>query len=470
MPVSRHPVVAAVTVVLLLLSGCSVGPDYQRPELPQPSSWQEQSRGAAEWPSVDWWKTFKAPVLDQLMEQAETANYDLAAAVARVGQADAQAKIAGAALLPSVDLALDTARARTPPTTLAQQAGPASRPAGNNLHSVVLGAKYELDFWGKNADLRKAAEASAQASRFDEETTALTVQADVANSYFTILALRDRLAVAERNLANASHTLDSVQARAKAGLLAALDIAQQESVVSEQRAAIPPLRQALRQTGYALAILVGQMPESFTLPPSRLDSVVLPPVGPGLPSDLLARRPDVQFAEAQLIAANANIKAAIAAILPDITLTAQGGAESIALANLLRPGSGLYSVGASLTQPIFEGGVLEGGIELQRARWDELKQDYAKAVVSAFEDVESALAAVEMTAQQEDAQRIAVETAQRAYDIAQAQLFGGTIDIVTVLNTERTLFQAEDSYLQIKLAHAQAVVGLFRALGGGWQR
>jgi NodT family efflux transporter outer membrane factor (OMF) lipoprotein len=454
-----------VIAVVALLSACSVGPDYQRPESTEPTHWSDRVETAAPWPSLTWWQDFQSPPLDQLMSQAQQANFDLGAAMARVRQADAQAKIAGANLLPSVQASGVDMRNRNNTTT--PKSG--GNPRGVETLNGILTASYELDFWGKYADAADAAEAVARASRFDQETTALTVEASVANTYFTIVAASDRLNVARSNLENAVHILDAVQARVVAGTASALDIAQQESVVAEQRAALPPLTQQLRQNMNALAILVGRLPEEMTLTNTGLAMVNLPVVGAGMPSGLLTRRPDVQFAEAQLVAANANIKAAQASLFPDIKLTVQGGLQSSALATALNPSSGLYSIGAAVTQPIFVGGALEAGIEYQKARYDELLQNYQKAVISAFGDVENALVAVEMNNQQEIAQQIAADTAQRAYDIALAQMSSGTIDIVTLLNTQRTLFQAQDLLVQVKLAHAQAVVGLFRALGGGWQ-
>lgn len=454
----------AVTLVALL-SACSVGPDYNRPETAEPTAWSGKTEPVAAWPSVTWWQDFRSASLDDLMSQAQKANFDIGAAMARIRQADAQAKIAGASLLPTVQASGGEMRNRNNTTT--PKSGGA--PRGVETLSGVLTASYELDFWGKNADAVDAADAAARASRFDQQTTALTVEASVADTYFTIASLVDRVNVARGNLDIALHTLDAIQARATVGTASALDIAQQESVVAAQRAALPPLTQQLRQNIYALAILVGRLPEDLSVSEDGLTTVSLPAVAAGLPSGLLTRRPDVQYAEAQLIAANANIKAAQASLFPSITLTAQGGLQSAALATALDPGSTLYSLGASITQPIFSGGALEGGIEYQQARYDELLQTYQKAVVSAFGDVETALVAVEMNSQQEVAQQAAVDTAQRAYDIAQAQMMSGTIDIVTLLNTQRTLFQAQDLLVQVKLAHAQAVVGLFRALGGGWQ-
>jgi NodT family efflux transporter outer membrane factor (OMF) lipoprotein len=460
---ARWPVIS----LAVFLSACSVGPDYQRPETAEPAQWTNKAEStlSAAWPSLTWWQEFRSPPLDLLMSQAQKANFDIGAAMARVRQADAQAKIVGANLLPTVGASGGETRNRNN-TTTPKSGGP---PRGVETLSGILTASYELDFWGKYADAVDAAEAAARASRFDQQTTALTVEASVGNTYLTVVATTDRLAVARDNLDSALHILDAVRARANAGTASALDIAQQESVVAVQRAAIPPLTQQLRQNMNALAILAGRLPEDLSLTNDGLAAINLPVVGAGLPSGLLTRRPDVQYAEQQLVAANANIKAAEASLFPDIKLTVQGGIQSTALATVFNPNSGLYSLGASITQPIFAGGALEGGIEYQQARYDELVQNYRKAVFSAFGDVESALVAVEMNSRQEDAQRIAVETAQRAYDIAEAQMTGGTIDIVTLLNTQRTLFQAQDLLVQVKLAHAQAVVGLFRALGGGWQ-
>jgi NodT family efflux transporter outer membrane factor (OMF) lipoprotein len=449
----------------LLLCSCSVGPDYQRPDMAQPEAWSQSGGDGNAWPSQTWWQGFSSPTLDRLMDQAMVANADIAQAMARVREADAQAKIAGASLYPAVQAGGGETRNRNNTTT--PKAG--GSPRGVETLNGALSASYELDFWGKYADAADAAAAAAKGSRFDRQTTVLTVEASVANTFFTIASLNDRLSVARNNLQTAEWVLDAIQARAGAGTASDLDVAQQESVVATQRAAIPPLVQQLRQNAFALAILVGRLPEELPAPADGLAGVRLPRVGDGVPAELLVRRPDVQSAEAGLMAANANVKAAEAAWLPDIKLTAQGGVQSSSLGSMLDPASVLYSLAGSVTQPIFSGGLLEGGIEYQKARYDELVEAYRKSVLSAFGDVETAMVAVDMTARQETAQQGVVDTAQRAYDIATAQMTSGTIDVVTLLNTQRTLFQAQDQLWQVKLSHAQAVVALFRALGGGWQ-
>lgn len=461
----KHLVLFAVS--FLLLTACSVGPDYRQPELPAPGAWQGANESADKnvWPPPDWWRRFALPELDALMDQANHASPDLAAAVARVRQAEAQVKITGAALLPSVQATAGPARNRSLST--APKSG--GSPVGQDSFGASLTMGYEVDFWGRLADARELARATAEASRFDRQTIALAMQANVANSLFLELALDERLKVAARNLANAQATLEAIRARADRGLAAGLDIAQQESVVAELRAVMPPLRQQLRQTVNALALLTGQLPESVPPPARSLAELVVPEVGAGLPSGLLSRRPDVQSAEAQLIAANADIKAAETAIFPDIALTAQGGAQSHELSALFDPASVLYSLAATMTQQIFRGGALEGGIELKQARYDELLEGYRKAVLTAFVDVENALVAVEQGKEQETAQAKAVTTAREALAIAKGQLNAGTADVLAVLTAERTLYLAEDLLVQVRLARAQAAVALFRALGGGWQ-
>ncbi|MTJ82791.1 MAG: efflux transporter outer membrane subunit [Telmatospirillum sp.] len=449
----------------LILCSCSVGPDYQKPDVAQPKAWSARDAGAEPWPSQSWWQGFSSPRLNSLMEEARAANTDLGAAMARVREADAQAKIAGASLYPNISAGGGESRQRSNTTT--PRSG--NRPAGVETLSGAFSASYELDFWGKYADAADAALATARASRYDWQTAVLTIESNVANTFFAVASLNDRIAVARDNLAIALSVLDAVKARAEAGTASALDVAQQESVVAQQRAALPPLTQQLRQNSIALAVLVGRLPEQMADPGDSLAGITLPGVGAGLPAELLLRRPDVQSAEAQLMAANANIKAAEAAWFPDLKLSAQFGWQSASLGKAFDPQSVLYSLAGSVTQPIFSGGALEGGVEYQKARFEELKQTYRKSVLSAFGDVETAMVTADMTSAQEDAQRAAVATAARAYEISRAQLMGGTIDIVTMLNTQRTLFQAQDQLLQVQLAHAQAVVGLFRALGGGWQ-
>jgi outer membrane protein, multidrug efflux system len=284
-----------------------------------------------------------------------------------------------------------------------------------------------------------------------------------------VLELRDRLAIARDNLANASKVLHGLQLEETAGIATGLDVAQQQTVVATVNATIPPLQEQLRQTLDALAILIGSTPEGVDISHGSLDAVGQPLVRPGLPSELLARRPDVAEAEAQLMAANANIQVARASFFPSIQLTASGGYESSALSGLLTPANRVWSLGAGVTQPIFQGGALVGQYQLAKGHYEELLADYHKAVISAFANVEDSLVALEQSAQLIERQQQATTAAQRAYDFAQAQMRAGTISVLTLLNTETALFSARDALAQAKYAHLQALVSLYQSLGGGWQ-
>jgi outer membrane protein, multidrug efflux system len=450
--------------LFLLLNACSVGPAYKRPDIALPSNWHDSTGpdAATVWPAADWWHGFGSPQLDQFIGEAQTRNDDLAAAIARVTQADAQVRIAGAALLPSLDLGADATRQRAQVTGLG--------PKVFNVFNPELTASYELDFWGKNRALRRAAQAAAVASRYDQQTIALTVVSSVATTYFQVLELRDRVHVARQNLENGRKVLQGLRLEQTAGIATGLDVAQQETAVALLDAAIPPLLQQLRQTINALAVLLGKTPESLDIDAGTLTALTRPPVVEGLPSRLLARRPDVAEAEQQLIAANADITVARAALFPSIQLTGSGGYSSAALSGLISPMNQVYAFSAGLTQPIFHAGALRAQVALNNARYTELLADYHKTVISAFGNVEDALVASQQSLDQQNRQQQAVEKAQRAFQFAQTQMQAGIVNILTVLNTENALFSAQDELVQIQYLHLQSLVDLFTALGGGWQQ
>lgn len=458
----------------VLLGGCDLGPDYVRPQLELPVQFRAtDTTAAAAWPSEDWWRGFRSPELNSLIEQARAQNFDIQAAVARVRQADAQVRVAGAAMLPTVDATGNASWRQTGITRAGFTGGTRSGSTTStiDIHSYSLtpfNVAYEADFWGKNRAGVQAAQASAVFSRFDQQVVALTVVTNVANTWFTALALADRLVVAQRNLADAEQTLAVIRGRLDAGTASALDVAQQESLVAQERAIIPGLRNQLEQELIGLGILIGRPPEAVTVRPGSLDALALPPVTPGLPSALLQRRPDVAEAEAQLVAANFDIKLARAAFFPTVQLTGSFGFANAALNTLFTPGGTIIALAAGFTQPLFDAGVLRGQLEQSKGRFDELLADYRKSVVQAFTDVEDALIAWRLTTEQEALQRRAVATAQRAADIARAQMQAGTVDVTTVLQAETTLFNAEDTLYQVRLARFQALLNLYKGLGGGW--
>ena len=472
------------------LAGCRLGPEYERPAIDLPAAFRATAEsGAQVWPEPGWWRAFNSDELNQLIDQARRYNTDLVAAAARIVQADAQARISGAPLLPSITgtgnfnyqrTGTGLSRSRTTAVTTSQvgalttgnvvTSGSSSHYFDARSYSLGLGTSYDLDFWGRNRATFESAQASALATRFDQETVALTVVASVANTYFAVLAGQDRLRVAQRNLRDAERILGAYRARLTVGTANALDVSQQEALVAGQRAQLPNFQNTIEQQRIALGILVGTPPERVNVAGGSLDDLPLPPVAPGLPSELLQRRPDVASAEAQLIAANANIRAARAAFFPDITLTAQGGLSSAAFSTLTGPGTLVAQLAAALAQPIFDNGLRRGQLDVAKGRFQELTATYARAILQSFTDVEQALTAIRFAAEQEGLEREAIRVAQRSADIAAAQLQAGTIDIITSLNTQQTLFNDLDLLTQIRLARFQGLVNLYKALGGGWQQ
>jgi NodT family efflux transporter outer membrane factor (OMF) lipoprotein len=476
--ISSRPTIALLCAALTL-AGCDTGHGPVQPKLDLPAAWNTAApQAATTWPAADWWRAFGSPELDSLIAAAQANNLDIAAAAARVQQASAQLRVAGAPLLPQVDFGSDV-RQRGPaidPDVLGSQSSSLKNDFGGSgstrqRSSLDLGitARYELDFWGRNRDLAQAAGATLQASRYDKETVALTVTAGVASTYFEILALRDRMAVARDSLVTAQEVERVVESKARNGAVSPLDLAQQRAAVAAAEAAISPLQLQESQAINALALLLGRNPEGFTVAGAGIGALTLPSTAAGLPSGLLTRRPDIAAAEANLVTANANLNAARAAMLPSIDLNLGVTAEAL-LTNFAFGGAGAaYSAAASLTQPIFDAGALKGQKDVSAGKQLELVQTYKSTILAAFADVENALASVNNL----KAQRQAVETeaaqAGTALGLAQAQYRAGAIDMLPVLDAQRSRAQAEDQRLTIQLSQLQAAVALYKALGGGWQ-
>ena len=448
-------------------AGCILTQDLPDPALDIPQGYKAARLANLDAPpTLDWWRGFRSPELTDLMQEAQKVNLDIAAATARFIQADAQARIAGAALLPNVNGTGSETYSRTSGSS-ASGLSIGGREVVN--YNASLSASYELDFWGKNRDAAQAAEETSVANRFDRDVIALTTLTTVANAYFQVLASQDRIRTAEGNISSATRILEAIRQRFKAGTGTDLDVAQQESVLANQRAAVPPLRQTLGQNINALATLVSRPPESLRVKGGSMDQISSPRVTPGLPSELLTQRPDIRRQEAQLASAVANVGNARAQFFPSIQLTGQGGYQSSALVALFQPHAAFFNVVGSLTQPIFDGGKILGNFEFTKARQDELLQTYRKTVVSAFADVDNALVAIRQTTEKLRLQREVVAASRRAFQLSEQQLRAGTADIVTVLNTQLTLFQAEDALWQAQLARLLAIVSLYQALGGGWE-
>ncbi len=448
----------------LVTGGCAtVGDAPQVMREAMPAAWVERgSNGSNEQALTrDWWRSFASLELAQLIAAAQEANPDTVIAAERVLQAEAQARIAGASLFPSLSLSAGTGRRETRPDGGSWSTADSS--------SVGLSASYELDLWGGIAAGVSAAEASLRASRFDQETVRLTLATGVANGYFQLLSLRGRLAIARENLVIAERVLKLVDARVRNGAASKLDLARQQSAVLSLRASIFPLELQERQTLYALAILIGRVPQGYAVAGDTVAALAVPTVSPGLPADLLTRRPDLASAEAQLAAANANVAAARAALLPGISLTGSAGLASNVLINFISGPTATLALGASLLQPIFDGGRLRNQVDIATSRERELVELYRKAILAALADVEGALAAGGRTTEQEILQAQVVVQAQTALRLAEIRYREGVDDLLTVLDAQRTLFQAQDQLAQIRLSRLQASVALFKALGGGWR-
>jgi multidrug efflux system outer membrane protein len=453
----------ACTVALLACTSCALqAPKPTVPEVPVAFD-NGPPAGQAAWPGKAWYHGFASPELDALITQATSANLDLAGARARLTQADARARQAGAAILPSVD-------------ALGNGNFLAGHSANGSAHELdwsgLLSASYEVDFWGKNRATANAARLLDTAARADRDTLALTTLAGVADGYFELLSMRERLRLAQSNLDTAGGLLEVVQARFNAGASDPVTLATQRSVLAAAQLALPELRQREAEALTALALLVGRQPEGFQVPEAALDSLTEPRIGPGLPVELLTRRPDVYSAEASLRAADADLVAARAAMLPSLTLTAAGGlqnpAMNAAVAALAGTGPGL-NLGAGLTQSIFDHGRLRAVRDEARAKDEELLASYRKAILSALVDVENALAAIHNLDAAREFQTQSLAQSQLAFDGAQLRYRQGAGDFLAVLEAQRTLYAARDQYSQYKLARLQALVGLCKALGGGWE-
>jgi multidrug efflux system outer membrane protein len=449
------------------LSGCIIGSERPALNLDMPAAYREGFRGApdAALPAVDWWRGFRSGELTALMQAAQVYNLDIAVAVAQIIQADAQVGISGAPLLPSVT---GTATAEHTRDAASSIGGGSAGPTTFSQFNLGLSASYMVDFWGKNRATLYAAEESASVARYNREVVTLTTIVTVANTYFQVLAAQDQLRVARRNLAAAERILTLIKQQFSGGTASQLELSQQEALVATQRASIPPLQVTLQQNIAALALLVARAPANLNVTGGSTSAIAVPRVTPGMPSELLYQRPDIRQAEAQLAASNFSVEAARAAFFPQIQLTAQTGVQSAALASLFGPGAWFYTLSAGLTQPLFDGFLLES--QLKQAKGVQLQnlQAYRKAVLSAFADVEKALVALAKFTLQERLQADAVAASRKAFDVSETQFRGGTVNLLTVLQTEQTLFTAENTLVQVRLSKLLAASSLFQALGGGW--
>lgn len=451
----------------LLLNACAASLPAVDSGVAAPTAWQYAERDAAQLNNQRWWTQFGSPQLNRLIEQARRDSFDVAAAVARVRQAQATAVIAGAPLLPEVKFNLSTSHQKL----LRGQGGPDLDATQSNdtvnSFGANLSASYEVDFWGGRAAARDSALHSLRASASDQATVELTLLSNVADRYAQTLAARQREQIAELNLANARNVLELVQTRYDAGSATALELAQQQSLVASQQRQLPLIQQLAQESRITLAALLGQPVQALDLGTEPFQALTWPRIGPGVPSQLLSRRPDLAKAEAELAAAQADVRVARAAMLPAVTLGATFGSDAGKAVEILR--SPYYTLTGGLVAPIFNNGRLTAERDKARARQDELLQTYRGAIINGFADVEKALSNITRLDQQRQWQTQELQAAQNALRIAESRYQAGAEDWLSVLDSQRTLYTAQDLNVQLRLSRLQASIALYKALGGGWE-
>ena len=460
-PLSNLSLKATALAAALLLQACAVTQDPARgPVVDMPAQW-DATATTAEAPALTtaWWQGFGSPELVQLLDEAQAGNADLRIAIERMRQADIALQQAGIARLPSVGGSLSTSTGRS------DAAGTPS--TSRESTSAGLSVSYELDLWGRIAAGVRAGEASFEASQHDWRAARLTLLSGVASSYFLWLNTSERLDIARQNLEIAERVLRIVEARQRNGVATALEVSQQRAAVLSARTALIPLELQQRQTASALALLLGRVPQGYAPAGGEFAQLRVPTLAPGLPSTLLTRRPDLASAESQLAAADANVAAARAALLPSVSLSGSVGLGTSALLSLADPTRSV-SLGLSLAQSIFDGGRQRLQVRTTESQRVVLIENYGKTIRTALKEVDDGLGNLSRSEQQESLQRELVAQARRSLELAELRYREGSGDLLSVLDAQRTLFSALDALSTQKLSRLTAAVDLYKALGGDW--
>jgi outer membrane protein, multidrug efflux system len=456
--------IAAVSVVVALAGGCAVPPvaPQERVFAPLPARYDAPVAAGVGQDTLDaeWWRAFGSEELDDMLARVRAQNLDLAAAGARVRQAEAAARAASAGLWPQVSAAVDAGRE-------GRLAGHGDAASGSR-YAATLTTTYEADLWGGRQAAQRGAGAVLQASVFDRDTVRLTLTAGAAIRWLDAVALQARIGIARLNVRDAEQLLALVQARVRAGAALPLDAAQQRTLLAAQRRALAALQQAGAQARVTLDIWLGEAGAGdAAVRTQSLAALREPVIGAGVPSQLLVRRPDIARAEAQLAAADADVLVARAAMLPRLTLSAGAGVSAGKPGTLLDAPA--YSVAAGLLAPIFSAGRLAAGHDLALARREELLADYRASIVAAFGDVRGALHALDGLHAQRAAQADELAQAKQALALARARYRAGGETLLALLDAQRSVYAAQDMAVQLDAARLQAAVALYKALGGGWR-
>lgn len=458
-----------VVCYALLIAGCSLMPEYKRPEPITLSQWKNDTQKTTATPAIissNWWKKFGSSELDRLMAGALNNNLDLAAAKERIGQFRAQAKIAGAPLLPAISATGSYEFNDSTSSGIGNSNGfNSSSSSDNSSWQGQWNLSYEVDLWGRIRAGRDSAKNQLTSSRFTLDALRLSVMGDVAQAYFAIVGLKERKSIAENNLNNIQEVLAIILARFEAGAASALEVAQQKTERANAAAAVAQLNQQIAQSENALAVLLGRAPQQFKVAEGSLQAIGIPKAELAESAALLDRRPDIRSAETDLIAAHADIGEARAAFYPRLQL----GADNIFTAATMSQPAGIgIALASSLTAPIFQGGRLEGELERTLARRTELLEIYRKNILTAYQEVEDALALGNQSTLRREQLLISVDSAKQAYEIARDRFLAGATDYQTLLIVQRSLLNAQDSEVQSHVDVLTAAVLLFKSMGGGW--
>lgn len=459
-------------VASLTLSGCQslVWPDYFRPKVDTPDRYVEMSQDAAQNQiAKDWWTLYQDETLNTLVSKALKHNTDIKVAVANIEQADAAMKEAGTLLLPTVALDAGSTRSRV------TEAGPFPVFADNprDSYNFKFGTNFELDFWGKLSRTKESARASALASRYAKDTVALSLSGLVTNQYLSLRSLEKQIQIAEQNLVSRDESLALTKRRLEGGVVSALDVHQAEVSSANLRAQISDLKRLRSLSLNQLALLTGDLDlavRGLTQAQADIMALPMPPVPPvGLPSSLLESRPDVRQAEEQMVAANANIAVAKAALYPSISLTASWGGESLELQDVLKSAARIWTGGLSLNLPIFNGGRLNARVDQEAAKQKKTLATYERTIQTAFTEVNDALVNLREQTQREQSLQISQDSAKKMLALSENRYQSGYSAYIEVLDAQRTYNEASLAFVQARQARLSASVDLFKVLGGGWK-
>jgi multidrug efflux system outer membrane protein len=460
----------AAATLIVLLGGCMVGPDYQRPPASTPEVFRASPAPTPDAKSIAdlrWFEVFSDEQLQELIRTALVQNYDLRDAVARVDAARANLGITESYQYPNFGAGVGYTSVQL------SRNGLISIPSGNrrsSFGSVSLDLfPFEIDLWGRLRRATEAAQADMLATDWNRKTVVTTLVSDVATAYFNLLELDLELAIAKSTLATRERSRHLIGLQAQAGIALMIDVRQAEQLVYGAAQTIPSAEQQIEQTENQISLLLGKNPGPVKRGRLLTAQQTPPSVPAGLPSSLLERRPDIQAAEQNLIAANANIGVAKAAYFPQISLTGQAGYSSSALSNLFSGASGMWSFLPQLAQPIFTAGRTKSGVDLAEAQQRSALAQYENVIQSAFRDVSDALVAYKKVREVRAQRELLVKAVQDRKRLAYVRYQGGVDTMLNALNADQDLFTAEVGLAQARLDELRSLVQLYRALGGGWQ-